>query len=70
MELFANFVDCIQPLTILAKNAILGVSQSRCASDKSKEKLLVLSFISQKIKTAISADSSLIEFYIHIIMLR
>ena len=70
MELFANFVDCMQPLTIFAKDAILGVLQSRCASGKSKEKLLVLSFISQKIKTAISADSSLIQFYIHIIILR
>ena len=56
MELFANIVDCIQPLTIFAKHSILGVSQGRCASGKTKEKLNALSFISQKIRTAISVD--------------
>ena len=56
MELFGNIVDCIQPLTIFAKHSILGVSQDRCASGKTKEKLGALSFISQKMRTAISAD--------------
>ena len=56
MELFAIIVDCIQPLTIFAKDSILSVSQGRCASGKTKEKLGALSFISQKIRTAISAD--------------
>ena len=48
MELFANIFDYIQPLTIFAKHSILGVSQGRCASGKTKEKLGALSFISQK----------------------
>ena len=48
MELFPNIVDYIQPLTIFAKHSILGVSQGRCASVKTKEKLDALSFISQK----------------------
>ena len=52
MELFANIVDCIQPLTISAKHSTLRVSQGRCVSDKTKEKLIALSFISQKIRTA------------------
>ena len=56
MKLFANLVDCIQLLTIFAKHSILGVSQGRCASGKTKEKLGELSFISQKIRAAISAD--------------
>ena len=56
MELFAIIVDCIQPLTIFAKDSILSVLQGRCASGKTKEKLGALSFISQKIRTAISED--------------
>ena len=52
MELFANIVDCIQPLTISAKHSTLRVSQGKCVSDKTKEKLIALSFISQKIRTA------------------
>ena len=56
MEPFANLVEYIQPLTIFAKLAILGVSKSRCASGKSKEKLIALLFISQEFRTAISAD--------------
>ena len=56
VELFANIVDCIQPLNSFAKHSILGVSQGRCASGKTKEKLGALSFISQEIRTAISAD--------------
>ena len=48
MELFGNILDYIQPLTNFAKHSILGVSQSRCTSGKSKEKLGALSFISQK----------------------
>ena len=51
MEQFTNIVGCIQPLTIFAKHFILGVSMG-----KTKEKLDALSFISQKIRTAISAD--------------
>ena len=54
MELFANIVDCIQPLAIFAKHSILGVSQGICAFAKSKEKLGNLSFISQKIRASIS----------------
>ena len=56
IELFTNIVDCIQLLTIFAKHSILGVSQVRYASGKTKEKLTALSFNSQKIRTAISAD--------------
>ena len=44
VELFANIVDCIQPLNSFAKHSILGVSQGRCASGKTKEKLGALSF--------------------------
>ena len=48
MELFANIVDCVQPLTIFAKHSILGISQGyKCASDKTKQKLGSLSFILQ-----------------------
>ena len=56
IEAFANLVECILSLTIFAKYSILGVSQGRCASGKSKEKLGALLFISQKIRTTISAD--------------
>ena len=56
MESFANTVEHIQPLTIFAKHSILGVSQGRCASGKTKEKLGALSFISEKIRAAISVD--------------
>ena len=56
MEPFANIVECIQPMTIFAKHSILAVSQGRYASGKTKEKLGAFLFISQKIKTAISAD--------------
>ena len=49
MELFANIVDCIQPLTIFAKYSIVDVSQGcKCASDKTKKKLGALPFASQK----------------------
>ena len=54
MELFANIVDCIQPLAIFAKYFILGASQGTCVFAKSKEKLGTLSFISEKIRIAIS----------------
>ena len=48
MEVFAKIIDCIQPLTILEKHFILGVSQGfEYASDKTKH-LGALSFISQK----------------------
>ena len=69
MELFVNIYDCIQPLTVFAKHSILGVSQGKCASDKAKQKLGALSFNSQKIRAAISADfiQFLIQFYLHII---
>ena len=56
MDLFANIVACIQPFTIFTKHFILGVSQGRCVSGKTKEKLGTLSFISRKIRTAIFAD--------------
>ena len=56
MELLANIVECIQPLTIFAKHSILGVSQGRPASGKSEEKHGALLFVSQKIRTAICAD--------------
>ena len=37
IELSAKIVDCIQPLTIFAKNFILGISQAyEYASDKTK----------------------------------
>ena len=46
-----------QPLTIFAKHFILFVSQANeYASDKTKQNPGVLSFISQKIRTAISAN--------------
>ena len=38
MELFANIVDCIEPLNFFAKHSILGVSQGECASDRTKQK--------------------------------
>ena len=57
MKIFPNIVDYIQPLTIFANLSILGASQGRCTSGKTKEKLGGLSFISQKkIRAAISAD--------------
>ena len=47
MELFAKIVDCIQPLGILTKHSILGVSQHyEYAHDKSKQKPGALSLIS------------------------
>ena len=46
MELFANIVDCIQPLTIFAKHSVLRVLQGESASDKTKQKLGALSFTS------------------------
>ena len=63
MELFAKIVHCIQPLTIFAKHFKLFVSQGyEYASDKTKQNTGVLSFISQKIKTAISANLFLNSF--------
>ena len=56
MELFANIADCIQPLTVFARPSLLGVSQDRCDSGNTKEKLGALSFISQKIRTATTTD--------------
>ena len=59
MELFAKIVDCIQPLTIFAKHLLLGLSQGyEDASDKTKQNPGALSLISQKIRTAISANFS------------
>ena len=47
MGLFAKIVDCIQPLAILTKHSILGVSQHyEYAHDKSKQKPGALSLIS------------------------
>ena len=57
MELFAKIVDCTQPLTIFAEHFILFLSQGyEYAFDKTKQNSGVLSFISQKIRTAISAN--------------
>ena len=56
IEFFVNIVDYIQPLTILPKHSILGVSQGKYASGKTKQKLGALPFVSQKIMTAIPAD--------------
>ena len=54
MKLFAILVDCIKPLTIFAKRPILGNLQGyEYACNKNPR---ALSFISQKIRTAISAD--------------
>ena len=39
MEPFTNLLEFVLPLTIFAKHSKLGVSQRRCASIKSKEKL-------------------------------
>ena len=54
MERSANIVDSIKLLTIFAKYSILGVSQG--TSDKTKQKLGALSFISQKNMTTVSTD--------------
>ena len=57
MELSPKIIDCIQPLTIFAKHFILGVSQGyEYASDKAKQNSGALSLISQKIRTATSAN--------------
>ena len=57
MKLFAEIVDCIQLSTIFTKHYILDVSQGyEYASNKTKENPGVLSFISQKIRTAISVN--------------
>ena len=49
MELCRKIVACIQPLTIFAKNFILGVSQDyEYASDKDKRNPGALSLIPQK----------------------
>ena len=58
MELFVKIVDCIQPLTILEKHLILGLSQGyNYASDKTKQNPGALSLISTKNRTEISANS-------------
>ena len=54
MERSANIVDSIKLLTIFAKYSILGVSQG--TTDKTKQKLGALSFISQKNRTTVSTD--------------
>ena len=57
MEHLEKIIDCTQPLTIFAKHSILGVSQGfEYASDKTKQNHGVLSLISQKITTGISAN--------------
>ena len=57
MELSVKIVDWIQPLTIFTGHFILNVSQDyEYASDKTKQNLGALSLISQKIKTAASAN--------------
>ena len=57
---------------VFAKHSILGASQGKCASDKTKQKLSVLPYISQNIRTASSADffHSWNQLYPHIIILR
>ena len=57
MEFSTKIVECIQPLTILAKHFILGVSQG-CGyvSDKAKQNPGALSLIPLKIRTTISAN--------------
>ena len=57
MELSAEIVDYVQPLTILAKRFMLGVSQCyEYASDKTKQNPGALLFIPLKIKTVLSAN--------------
>ena len=56
IEPFPNLVECIQPLTIFAKHSILGALKGRYVSGKSKEKFGGFLIISQKVRTAISAD--------------
>ena len=57
MELFVEIVACISPLTIFAKHFILFVSQRyEICPDKIKPNPNVLSFISQRIRTTISAS--------------
>ena len=55
--LLAKKFDFIQPLTIFIKHVMLGASQ-RCEypSDKTKQSPGALSFISPKLRTAISAN--------------
>ena len=58
MELFVKIVDRIQPVTILEKHFILGLSQGyNYASDKTKQNPGALSLISTKNRTEISANS-------------
>ena len=48
LDFFVKIVDCIQPMTIFAKHAISFVSHSyEYASNRTKQSLGVLSFISQ-----------------------
>ena len=57
MEFSAKIVDCIQPLTILAKHVILGFSQGyEYVSDKAKQNPGAVSLVPQKIRSAISAN--------------
>ena len=60
MQPSAKIVDCIQPFAIFAKHFILFVSQGY---DKTKQYLGV-SFILQKIRTAISANLFLNSIFI------
>ena len=64
MELFTKIVDCIQPLTIFTKHFMLFFLQGyEYASNKTQQNPGVLSFISQKIRTAISAN-----FFLNLIL--
>ena len=45
-------VDYIQLLTIFTKVSILGFSQGKCVSDKTKQKLGALPFVSHNILTS------------------
>ena len=64
MDLFTKIVDCIQLLTIFTKHFMLFVLQGyEYASNKTQQNPGVLSFISQKIRTAISAN-----FFLNLIL--
>ena len=57
MELFAKIVDCIQALTIFPKHLILDVLQVyEYVSDKARQNPGALSFVSLKVRAAISAN--------------
>ena len=56
MELSVKIVDCIQPLTIFAKDFIRCFTGYEYAYDKSKQNPGALSLMPQKFMTAVSAN--------------